>query len=93
MGMKKLLGIVICFLFLTTPVCFSLVSAQDQITVTGLITTNENGDFVIQVGDKTYVLDGYVEDLEGRNVEATGIVETGDDGVLFLVVETAAEIN
>ena len=57
-------------------------------TLVGVVDEGEYG-LELRTKDLTYVLEDYLpEDLLGRKVKITGAVEEGEDGTMFLSVDT-----
>ena len=73
-------------------VMFASAAMADTITITGVVEMTSDGA-VINFDGKTFILDGdSVEDWEGKTVKATGEMEEGENGEVYLVVTNVVEL-
>lgn len=86
----KSLTICLVLLFAMTA---GTVTASETSKVTGAITLDDSGDPIITVSGRTYILDGDVQDYVGREAVVTGVIEVGEDGLNYLVVDTVEDAS
>ncbi|MBU2552010.1 MAG: hypothetical protein KKB20_26605 [Proteobacteria bacterium] len=72
----------------------SAALAADEVSLTGVLLQDSEGAFVLQTGDKIYLVEGRLPDsLAGRRVVLTGRVEQGDEDTLWLIVTGFAKAD
>ena len=79
---------VIVFVMVSIAMLAVTVNASENVKMTGVVAVDDTGDPVMTVSGTTYILDGNVGSYVGKKVVVTGVIETGEDGLKYIVVDT-----